>query len=210
MLVGGNASLVWAEQRVPSALAATILAMIPLWMVLLDSLRKRGPKLTTRVVSGLVIGVVGVGILVGPARLWGSSRVDILGEAVLMFSAFSWALGSLQSRGAKLPPSPFLAAAMEMLTGGAILIVLAVLLEGGQVHWHTISIRSTAGLLYLVAFGSLLSFSAYIWLLRVVSTSRVATYAYVNPAVAVFLGWAFGGESISARQLQHRSSEQCV
>jgi drug/metabolite transporter (DMT)-like permease len=90
---------------------------------------------------------------------------------------------------------------MEMLAGGAILIVLGVLVEGGQLHGHAITMRSTAGLLYLVAFGSLLSFTAYIWLLSVVSTSRVATYGYVNPAVAVFLGWAFGGESISARQL---------
>jgi drug/metabolite transporter (DMT)-like permease len=201
LLVGGNASLVWAEQRVPSALAATILAMIPLWMVLLDSFRKDGPKLTGRVASGLAIGLAGVGILVGPAKLWGSSRVDILGVTVLMFSAFCWAVGSLQSRGAKLPLSPFLAAAMEMLAGGAILIVLGVLVEGGQLHGHAITMRSTAGLLYLVAFGSLLSFTAYIWLLSVVSTSRVATYGYVNPAVAVFLGWAFGGESISARQL---------
>ncbi len=201
LLVGGNASLVWAEQRVPSALAATILAMIPLWMVLLDSFRKSGPKLTVRVTAGLVIGLAGVGILVGPAKLWGSSRVDILGTAVLMFSAFSWAVGSLQSRGAKLPPSPFLAAAMQMLAGGAILIVLGVLVEGGQLHWRAISLRSTSGLLYLVVFGSLVSFTAYIWLLQVVSTSRVATYGYVNPAVAVFLGWAFGGESISLRQL---------
>ncbi len=201
LLVGGNGSLVWAEQRVPSGLAATLLAMIPLWMVLLDSLRKRGPKLTVRVAAGLVIGLTGVGILVGPARLWGSSRVDILGTAVLMLSAFCWAVGSLHSRGAELPPSPFLAAAMEMLTGGAMLTVLGLLVESSQLHWHAISWRSTAGLFYLVAAGSLLGFTAYIWLLRVVSTSRVATYGYVNPIVAVFLGWALGGESVSKREL---------
>ena len=201
LLVGGNGSLVWAEQRVPSGLAATLLAMIPLWMVLLDSFRKRGPKLTVRVAAGLVIGLTGVGILVGPAELWGSSRVDILGAAVLMFSAFCWAVGSLHSRGAQLPPSPFLAAAMEMLTGGAMLIVLGLVVESSQMHWRAISWRSTAGLFYLVAAGSLLGFTAYIWLLRVVSTTRVATYGYVNPAVAVFLGWALGGESISARAL---------
>ncbi|MDR3674957.1 MAG: EamA family transporter [Acidobacteriota bacterium] len=201
LLVGGNSSLVWAEQRVPSGLAATILAMIPLWMVLLDGLRKGGPKLTVRVACGLVIGLAGVGLLVGPARLWGSSRVDVLGAAVLMFSAFCWAVGSLCSRGANLPSSPFLAAAMEMLAGGTILIVIGVLFEGHQLHWRAISFRSMTGLFYLVVFGSLVSFTAYIWLLSVVSTSRVATYAYVNPAVAVFLGWAFGAESISAREL---------
>jgi drug/metabolite transporter (DMT)-like permease len=201
LLVGGNGSLVWAEQRVPSGLAAILLAMIPLWMVLLDSFRKSGPKLTVRVAGGLLIGLAGIVILVGPARLWGSSRVDILGASVLMFSAFCWAVGSLYSRGAKLPPSPFLAAAMEMLAGGAMLIVLGLLVESGQLHWRTISLRSTAGLFYLVAMGSLLGFTAYIWLLRVVSTSRVATYGYVNPVVAVFLGWGVGGESISAREL---------
>jgi drug/metabolite transporter (DMT)-like permease len=118
-----------------------------------------------------------------------------------MFSAFCWAVGSLYSRGAQLPSSPFLAAAMEMLAGGAILIVLGLLVEGGQLHWRGVSLRSIAALLYLAAFGSLLSFSAYIWLLRVVSISRVATYGYVNPVVAVFLGWAFAGESVSARVL---------
>jgi drug/metabolite transporter (DMT)-like permease len=199
--MGGNGSLVWAEQRMPSGLAAILLAMIPLWMVLLDSFRKSGPKLTLRVAGGLVIGLAGVGILVGPARLWGSSRVDLLGTTVLMFSAFCWAVGSLYSRGAKLPSSPFLAAAMEMLAGGAMLIILGLLVEGGQLHWRAISMQSAAGLLYLVAFGSLLGFTAYIWLLRVVSTSRVATYGYVNPVVAVFLGWALAGESISAREL---------
>jgi len=201
LLMGGNGSLVWAEQRVPSGLAAILLAMIPLWMVLLDSLRKSGPKLTVRVAGGLAIGLTGVGILVGPARLWGSSRVDILGTSVLMFSAFCWAVGSLHSRTAKLPPSPFLAAAMEMLAGGAMLIILGLLFEVRQLHWHAISLPSLAGLLYLVAFGSLLGFTAYIWLLRVVPTSRVATYGYVNTVVAVFLGWGLGRESISAREL---------
>jgi drug/metabolite transporter (DMT)-like permease len=200
LLVAGNGSLVWSEQRVPSALAAILLAMIPIWMVLLDSLRKGGPRLTFRVAGGLVIGLAGIGVLVGPARLWGSSRVDLLGTTVLMFSAFCWAVGSLNSRTARLPSSPFLAAAMEMLAGGAMLIVLGLLFELSQLHWRAISLPSIAGLLYLVAFGSLLGFTAYIWLLRVVSTSRVATYAYVNPIVAVFLGWGIGRESISARE----------
>jgi drug/metabolite transporter (DMT)-like permease len=201
MLVCGNGMVSWAERRVPSGLAATLLAMIPLWMVLLDSFRKGGARLTGRVGGGLVMGLAGVGILVGPARLWGSSRVDILGATALMFSALCWSVGSLYSRAAKLPPSPFLAAAMEMLAGGAMLIVLGLLAERGQLHWRAISLRSIAGLLYLVAAGSLLGFTAYIWLLRTVPTSRVATYAYVNPIVAVFIGWAFGGEPLSARGL---------
>lgn len=201
LLVGGNGSLVWSEQRVPSGLAAIILATISLWLVLLDCLRKHGPKLTGRVAWGLVIGLAGIAILVGPAKLWGSSRLDTLGAAVLMFSAFCWAAGSLYSRGAALPPSPFLAAAMEMMAGGAMLIVLGLLFEVGRLHWGTITFRSASGLFYLIAAGSWLGFTAYIWLLGVVSTSRVATYAYVNPVVAVFLGWLFGREAISAREL---------
>jgi len=201
LLVGGNGALVWSEQRLPSGLAAVLLAMIPLWMVLLDSFRRGGPRLTGRMVSGLTIGLAGIGILVGPARLWGSARVDIPGTLALMLGAFCWAMGSVHSRGASLPSSPFLAAAMEMLAGGAMLILLGLATEANQLRWHAISLPSAAGLLYLVGFGSLLGFTAYIWLLKVVSTSRVATYAYVNPIVAVFLGWAIGHESISAREL---------
>lgn len=202
LLLGGNGCLVWAEQRVPSGLAAILLATIPIWMVLLDSLRKGGARLTGRVATGLGIGLAGLGILLGPAKLWGSSRVDLAGAGVLMLSALSWSVGSLYSRGAKLPPSPFLAAAMEMLAGGAMLIVLGLLTgEGKQLHCQAVTLRSAAGLGYLIVFGSLVGFTAYIWLLGVVSTARVSTYAYVNPIVAVLIGWAFAGEALSARVL---------
>jgi drug/metabolite transporter (DMT)-like permease len=202
LLVGGNGALVWSEQRVASGLAAILLATIPIWMVLLDSLRKDGARLTGRVMGGLGIGLAGLGILVGPAKLWGSSRVDLLGAGVLMFGALSWSVGSLYSRGAELPASPFLASAMEMLAGGAMLIVLGFLAgEGKHLHGQAIALRSVAGLIYLIVFGSLLGFSAYIWLLGVVSTARISTYAYVNPIVAVFIGWVFGGEFLSAREL---------
>jgi drug/metabolite transporter (DMT)-like permease len=202
LLLGGNGALVWSEQRVPSGLAAILLATIPIWMVLLDSLRKDGARLTGRVAGGLGIGLAGLGILVGPAKLWGSSRVDLVGAGVLMFGALSWSVGSLYSRDVKLPPSPFLAAAMEMLAGGAMLIVLGLLTgEGKQLHWHAVTFRSAAGLWYLIVFGSLVGFTAYIWLLGVIPTARVSTYAYVNPVVAVLIGWAFAGEALSARVL---------
>jgi len=128
--------------------------------------------------------------------------VDLLGAGVVVFGAFFWAVGSLHSRHARLPDSLALAAAMEMLTAGAMLIVLALLAgETGQMHWSAISMRSAGGLVYLIVFGSLVGFSAYIWLLGVVSTARVATYAYVNPVVAVFLGWGLAGEVVSTREL---------
>jgi len=202
LLLGGNGALVWSEQRVPTGLAAILLATIPLWLVLLDALRKDGARLTGRVAAGLAVGLAGIGILVGPAKLWGSSRVDLLGAGVLVFGACFWAVGSLRSRGANLPPSPFLAAAMEMLAGGVMLIVVGLCFgEGGDLRWHAISWRSAAGLFYLIGFGSLAGFTAYIWLLGVVSTARLATYAYVNPVVAVFLGWAFLYEPLSAREI---------
>jgi drug/metabolite transporter (DMT)-like permease len=187
---------------VPSGLAALLLATIPIWMVLLDSLRKGGTKLDVRVMGGTVIGVAGLALLVGPAHLWGSSRVNLAGAGVLMFSSFSWSLGSILSHKLKLPPSPFLAAAMEMLAGGALLLLLGVLGgEGRQFHWHEIALRSSLGLVYLIVAGSLLGFTAYIWLLRTVATARVSTYAFVNPAVAVFLGWAVGNEVLTGREL---------
>jgi drug/metabolite transporter (DMT)-like permease len=202
LLLSGNGGLCWAERRVPSGLAALLLATIPIWMVLLDSLRKGGTRLDVRVIAGMAIGVAGLALLVGPAHLWGSARVDLAGAGVLMFSSFCWSLGSILSHKLKLPPSPFLAAAMEMLAGGALLLLLGVLSgEGRQFHWHEVALRSSLGLAYLIVAGSLLGFTAYIWLLRTVATARVSTYAFVNPAVAVFLGWALGSEALTRREL---------
>ena len=202
LLVAGNGSLVWSEQRVPSGLAALLLATIPIWMVLTDSLRKPRTRLGPRVIAGLTMGIAGLALLVGPAKLWGSSRIDPVGAGMLMFAAFAWSMGSLYSRQAKLPTSPFLAAAMEMLAGAAMLAIVGTLSgEGREFHWSAVSAPSVLGVLYLVVFGSLAGFTAYMWLLRVVSPARVATYAYVNPAVAVFIGWAFASEPLSAREL---------
>jgi len=202
LLVSGNGGLCWSERRVPSGLAALLLAAIPIWMVLLDSLRRDGTKLGARVIGGMVMGVAGIILLVGPAHLWGSSRVDLAGAGVLMLSSFSWALGSVLSHKVSLPASPFRAAAMEMLAGGALLLALGFVSgERSQFHFGAIATRSLAGLVYLVAAGSLLGFTAYFWLLRTVPMARVSTYAFVNPAVAVFLGWAFGSEAVTGRVL---------
>jgi drug/metabolite transporter (DMT)-like permease len=202
LLLSGNGGLCWAEQRVPSGLAALLLATIPIWMVLLDSLREGGAKLHAQVIGGMAMGVGGLALLVGPAHLWGSARVDLAGAGVLMFSSFCWSLGSILSHKLKLPSSPFLAAAMEMLAGGALLLFLGVLSgERRQLHFNGVALRSLLGLVYLIVAGSLLGFTAYIWLLRTVATARVSTYAFVNPAVAVFLGWAVGNEVLTGREL---------
>jgi len=202
LLLTGNGGLCWAERRVPSGLAALLLATIPIWMVLLDSRRRGGTKLDLRVLGGMAIGAAGIALLVGPAHLWGSSRVDLAGAAVLMCSSFSWSLGSVLSHKLELPPSPFLAAAMEMLAGGALLLLLGVLSgEGRQFHFSAVALHSLLGVVYLIMAGSLLGFTAYIWLLRKVATVWVSTYAFVNPAVAVFLGWALGSEILTGREL---------
>ena len=202
LLVSGNGGLCWSERRVPSGLAALLLAAIPIWMVLLDSLRRDGTKLGARVIGGMVMGLAGIILLVGPAHLWGSSRVDLAGAGVLMLSAFSWALGSVLSHKVSLPHSPFRAAAMEMLAGGAVLLALGFLCgESRHLHFGAVATRSVFGLVYLIAAGSLLGFTAYFWLLRTVPMARVSTYAFVNPAVAVFLGWAFGSEAVTGRVL---------
>ena len=148
------------------------------------------------------MGVAGLVLLVGPAHMWGSSRVNLAGAAVLMLASFSWSLGSILSHRVKLPPSSFLAAAMEMLAGGALLLLLGVLSgEGLQLHLSGVALRSLLGLVYLTLAGSLLGFTAYLWLLRSVPTARVSTYAFVNPAVAIFLGWALGSEPLTGREL---------
>ncbi len=203
LLLGiGNGSLAWAELRVPSGLAALLLATIPIWMVLLDSRRKEGTKLGGRVLGGLGIGLARLALLVGPARLWGSLRLDPLGAAVLLCGSLAWSYGSLYARQAQLPPSPFLAAAMEMLAGGVMLAIAGVVAgEGRVLHLAEVSTRSALGILYLIVFGSWLGFTAYIWLLGVTSPARVSTYAYVNPVVAVLIGWAFAGEPLTARTL---------
>lgn len=201
LLVGGNGGVTWAEQRVASGLAALLVATMPLWMVLLDWLRPGGVRPRAGAALGLLMGFGGVTLLVGPTRL-GTASVDPFGAAVVVLAALSWATGSLYSRRGRLPGSLLQAAAMQSLSGGAVLWVLATLTgEWTRLDAAHVSAKSLLSLGYLVVFGSLLGFTAYIWLLRVTTVTRVSTYAYVNPVVAVLLGWAFAGEPVSGRML---------
>jgi drug/metabolite transporter (DMT)-like permease len=199
LLLGGNASVAWAEQRVPSGLAALLIGVMPIWMVGLEWLR-RGSRPSTQVVIGLLLGALGVGLLVLPQG--GGNGMDLLGAAVLIMAAASWAWGSVISKSAPLPKSPFLATSMEMLAGG-ILCLLVGALSGELTEFSLaeVSARATLAWLYLVVFGSLVAFTAYVWLLGVTSIAKVGTYAYVNPIVAVLLGWAVLGEPVTVRTL---------
>ena len=199
MLLGGNGLVSWAEQRVPSGLAALIVASVPLWMTVLEAVQKRrtprGP-----VIGGLVLGLAALVWLVAPGRFGGNGHVDPLGAAALLLAALCWAVGSLYSRVAKLPVSTFLAIAMEMIAGGLILWSAGLATgEGARLHVESVSVRSLLALGYLIVFGSLAGFSAYMWLLRVTTPARVSTYAYVNPIVAVLVGWAVAGEAVTLR-----------
>lgn len=201
LLLGGNGAVVWAEQRVSSGMAALLIATLPLWMVLVDWLRPGGTRPTGRVILGLVVGFAGLVYLIGPDDA-GVESVDRIGAAVLLFGSLSWAIGSIYARTAPRPRTPLLGTGMEMLAGGALLLVLGLAAgESPQVQLAAVSSRSALALLYLIVFGSLIGYTAYVWLLRVSTPARVSTYAYVNPVVAVFLGWALAGESLGARTL---------
>ena len=200
LLMIGNGGVVMSERTVPSGVAALLVAMVPAWMVLLDWLRPGGTRPTAQTLVGLLVGFAGMVLLVGPSSLGGG--VDMGGALLLVVASASWAAGSIYSRRAELPKSPLMATATEMLAGGALLFLAGSLRgELSAVNPEAFSGRSLLALLYLIVFGSLVGFTAYIWLLGVSTPSRVATYAYVNPVVAVFLGWALAGEPITARTL---------
>ncbi len=207
LLVGGNGGVVWAEQRVDSGITALMVGAVPLWIALLELLRlgKNGnhnrPSLLA--ILGVLVGFVGIAMLVGPVGLSGSTVIiDPLGALVLLLAAFSWAVGSLYSRGAHLPASPLLGTGMEMLAGGVGSLALSALFgEWRYVHLPSISATSITGLIYLIIFGSLVGFAAYTWLLRNAPTTLVSTYAYVNPVVAIFLGSLIAKEPVTPRML---------
>jgi drug/metabolite transporter (DMT)-like permease len=189
----GNAGVAWAEKRVDTGIASLIIAAVPLWMALFDR-AVCGQRLTSLAVTGLAIGFAGVALLAWPT---GPSHIDVAGAVALLIAGAGWAAGSLYSRRAPLPRRPFVSAGMQMLTGGVMLAIVA--LATGEVTKIHVSTESLLALAYLIVFGSWLAFSAYAWLLRVTRTSLVSTYAYVNPLVAVFLGWAVENETVNAR-----------
>jgi drug/metabolite transporter (DMT)-like permease len=202
LLLGGNGAVVWAEQRVPSGIAALLVATLALWMVGLEWARPNGTRPTLPVIGGVLLGLVGVGILVGPQQLVGGDAVDPMGAIALIAASLSWAIGSLASRSPRMPRSVMLGAATQMLAGGTMLLVAGTLRgEATNIRWEAMSAESIAAFAYLVVFGSLVGFTAYIWLLGHVSAASASTYAYVNPVVAVLLGWAIAGEPVGARTL---------
>ncbi|MDQ6738103.1 MAG: drug/metabolite exporter YedA [Gemmatimonadota bacterium] len=201
MLVFGNGGVVWAEQTVPSGITALIVAIVPLWLVLLNWARPGGSRPSIGVALGVAVGLFGMLVLVGTDSLRGNGDVKIWGAVVLMFASMSWAAGTLFARGSDLP-APMMTTAIEMLAAGVALLAIGVL--SGELRGFSpaqVSHASAFGLVYLILFGSIVGFSAYSWLVKNATPAAVGTYAYVNPVVAVFLGWIIAGEVVSARTL---------
>jgi drug/metabolite transporter (DMT)-like permease len=201
LVAGGNAVVGWAEQRVPSGLAALIVAGMPLWVALFQRLAPGGKPIRASRLAGLVVGFLGLALLM-LGRGDGTSGVPLLRMGSLVLASVSWALGSVLTRGAGLPRDGMLASAMSMLAGGAV--ALGVGLAGGELARFQPNHVSAASVLawgYLVVFGSMLAFTCFTWLVTVVDPARVATYAYVNPVVALLLGWWLAGEPLGVRTL---------
>ncbi|MCI0436969.1 MAG: EamA family transporter [Gemmatimonadetes bacterium] len=202
LLMGGNGAVTWSQQRIPSGVAALLVTITPCWMVLLDWLRPGGTRPTAPIVVGLVLGLAGVGLLIGPESLMGGERVDLIGAGVLLIGSISWASGSIYSRHANTPARPLLATGMQMLCGGSILLAAGLLAgEATRIDLAAVSARSLLALAYLIVFGAIIGYSAYVWLLRASTPARVSTYAYVNPVIAVFLGWVLADEPLTPRML---------
>ena len=200
LIVGGTALVGWAELSVPSGITSLVLATTPLWMVMMESAieSKRAP--TPRVIAGVVVGIVGLAVLVGPSLLAADGEMDLLGIASLALAALAWSGGAMFSRRAAAPPSPVRATSMQMIAGSLLSVAAGFAI--GEHHQFTpaaVTPASIVAVAYLVVAGALVGFTAYLWLMRVSTPSRVTTHAYVNPVVAVLLGWAILGEPVTAR-----------
>jgi drug/metabolite transporter (DMT)-like permease len=200
LLCIGNGGVCWAELTVPSGVAALLVAMVTLWMVLVDWLRPGGHRPSGRVFVGIVLGFAGLALLVGPTHLGSSGRIDPWGAGVLAVASLAWACGSIYSKHGQLPGSAMLSMSMQCLAGGIALWIGGFLTgEVHSFHLASISMRSWLAVAYLIAFGSGIGFTAYIYILKNSTAARVATYAFVNPVVALLLGWFFAGEELTLR-----------
>jgi drug/metabolite transporter (DMT)-like permease len=200
MFFVGNGALVWAELRLPSGLAATLYATVPIWMVMLGWLWLRGSRPSARVFVGLALGLLGLALMTWAGA--GETAPDGIGILLIMVSAVSWSFGSLLSRRIVMPDSAFLGAAMNLFTGGLMLLAASLLTgEWAGLNLAAVPAKSLLSVLYLAVGPSIIAFGSYMWLMSTTSPARVATYAYVNPVVAVFLGWALNHEALTPRTL---------
>jgi drug/metabolite transporter (DMT)-like permease len=202
LLLGGNGAVVCAAHLLPSGVSSLIVATTPFFLVGIEWARPRGVRPTPRVLLGLAVGFAGLALLVGPSAFEAGGEVNPLGAGILLVGTLCWSSGSIYSRHAQLPRAPLLGIGMEQLAGGALLLVAGLASgEGSRFDPAAISLVSVAAFAYLVVLGSLVGYSAYIWLLSVSTPARVSTYAYVNPLIALLLGGTLGGETFGPRTL---------
>lgn len=201
LLVIGNLGVVFAEKTVPTGLVSLMVAMVPVWVALIEWIRPGGTAPSRRSGLGLLLGVTGLCVMLNPGQGRGGI-IDPAGVIAVLVASIAWSVGSVYSKSARLPGSPLVLTAMEMLFAGVALLTISFFT--GELHGlvlSSISMRSMLAVVYLITFGSIVAFSAYVWLLHVASPSKVATYAYVNPIVAVLLGCVFANEALTVQTM---------
>jgi drug/metabolite transporter (DMT)-like permease len=197
----GHGALAWAQQTVPSGVAALLVSSEPIIIALFEPFFTREGRVGKRTLLGMLIGISGIVVLVLPQGL-NFENVNLLGSFGILLGASSWASGAIYSRVAKLPRSPLITGGLQLLFGGMLLIIMSFILgEWSDFNFSQVVVRSWLGLMYLVVFGSIITFSAYTWLLTVTSATRISTHTFINPIVAVLAGWAFGGEALTKGML---------
>ena len=201
LLLAGNGGVVWAEQRIPTGIASLMVAIVPLWIVLIDWLRPGGSRPGVPVMVGVLVGLAGIGLLViGGDET--NKPIDLLGIISILIATICWASGTFYARRATLSPSSLQSTGMEMLCGGVLLLLLGTVTgEWGRLDLAKVTLPSVLAVIYLIVFGSLVAYTAYTYLINHAPPARAATYAYVNPVVAVFLGWLFRGEPLTIRTI---------
>jgi drug/metabolite transporter (DMT)-like permease len=192
--------LFWAEMRVPSGIAAVMMATIPVFIALSEIVFLRTQRLTVRLACALLLGIAGVAVLVSRSLNLGGTPIDTSGALALLVASISWSLAAVLTRKLELPPSKVMSAGAQTLAGGVMLALTATAFgEFSHFHPSTFSRGAWFSLLYLIVFGSIIGFTAYVWLIHHESPTKVGTYAYVNPVVAVLVGYFVGGEALGAR-----------
>jgi drug/metabolite transporter (DMT)-like permease len=200
LLLGGNGGVVWAEQYISSGMTALLVSTVPVWVVAINFFFTKEKKNSFKNMVGVVLGFLGIFFLVSPEQIISGGSVDTAGTIVLLGATLSWSIGSVYSKYAVLPKSSLLSTSVQMLAGGTGLLLTSFLFgEWSSFDPSGISLLSALSFLYLLIFGSLIAFSAYVWLLKKAGPSKATTYAYVNPVVAVFLGWLLAGESVTLK-----------
>ncbi len=189
LLLGGNGAVVWAEQVVPSGLTALLVSSVPIWLVLFSWMKGRTARPSGLLAAGIALGFIGVFVLVRPDSSLEASPAFYAGVAALLFASLSWAWGSLYSKTADLPASPWMSTAIQMMAGGGLLLLAGIVHgEIGRIHVASFTAPAVGAWIYLVLLGSLVGYSAYVWVLKKAPIALAGTYAYVNPVVALILG----------------------